>query len=225
MAVSLIVLVGVLALGLPAAWVGAVHAESAPAATATPQPQMMRRVDPLTCPTLPAQPAQADQGAQVFCQVCMTCHGDVGQGLAAFRPTLDPVDQNCWQSKCHAANHPPDGFTFPTDVPAIIGPGKIEQFKTALGLHDFIQAVMPYQAPGSLTDAEYWQLTAFLLRANGYDPGAGTLNAQTAAQIDLQPVSPPPPAEGPAVWPYFAIGGALLAAALALALARLRAKR
>lgn len=138
-------------------------------------------------------PTQADQGAQEYYQRCMVCHGDRGQGLTdEWRGALDPADQNCWQSGCHSPHHPPGGFEFPKYVPPVIGAGTLTQFKTAQGVFDFIQKAMPYQAPGSLSDEIYWQLTAYLLRANRYIDGKMILDASTAAGTNLSLVAPAP---------------------------------
>jgi mono/diheme cytochrome c family protein len=184
--------------------------------TATPphgmpiEPDMPLIQDRLAPPPTVYPPTQADQGAQVFYLVCMACHGDRGQGLTdEWRGALDLEDQNCWQSKCHASNHPPDGFVFPHLVPPVIGEGIINKYQTALGLHNFIQASMPWQAPGSLSAEKYWQLTAFLVRANGIDPGETPLDEQNAGQLHFQTLSTatPVPTPTPAPLVRFTKGG------------------
>jgi cytochrome c len=118
----------------------------------------------------------------------MACHGDKGQGLSnEWRGALDPADQNCWQSRCHASNFPPGGFVFPKIVPAVASPGMLARFDTALELYHFLKQSMPFQAPGSLSEEEYWQLTAFLLSLNGIDPGAPILGPEQAAFLKLHP--------------------------------------
>ncbi len=171
---------------------GMAEAAVEPQATPTPQPtidetgSMFPLSERLAPPPTVYPPAPADQGAQVYYLVCMVCHGDRGQGLTEdYLNLLDPVDRNCWQSHCHASNHPLEGFVLPKFVPAIIGPGRLAPFPTALNLHDFLQARMPWQAPGSLSEDEYWQLTAYLLRANGYDPGQVPLDQERSAAISL----------------------------------------
>ncbi len=42
---------------------------------------------------------------------------------------------------------------------------------------------MPFQAPGSLTSVEYYQLVAFLLRQNGLWDGHTEIDASNASQI------------------------------------------
>jgi len=226
--VSFLFWVALMAFGLV---FGALNLVPAQAQTPTlPPPAMPTVQDRLAAPPTVYPPTQADQGAQVYWFVCMVCHGDRGQGLTdEWRMVGGAQDQNCWQSKCHAPNHPPDGFVFQKYVPPVIAPGLLTRFTTALDLHDFIQTNMPWQAPGSLSAEEYWQLTAFLLRANGYDPGQQVLDPQRAAQIPLRPYPPSPPTllqrlgkTGPLAW-----GAALfilVGIALALLLTRLLRK-
>ena len=73
--------------------------------------------------------------------------------------TWAPVDQNCWQSKCHAANHPPEGFVLPV-APGLVGPALTYRFANALALHDFIRDYMPWYGPKTLTDKDSWAVTA-----------------------------------------------------------------
>jgi cytochrome c len=156
---------------------------------------MMAAPDPLARPTLPAHPVQADLGSQVYYMVCMACHGEQGQGLTPeWVESWDLGEQTCWSSKCHAANHPPEGFVLPKYIPPVVGSVVTARFATVLDLHDYVKKNMPWQAPGSLTDEEYWQLTAYLARWNGVDPGAQALDPQLAASLRFQPLPSQPEA-------------------------------
>ncbi len=136
----------------------------------------------LAPPPMPEHPTQADRGAYVYYLVCMVCHGDRGQGLTEeWRSVGSPADRNCWQSKCHAANHPPEGFMLPHAVPPVMGNGILDGFGSAEALYLFIRTRMPWQAPGSLREEQYWELTAFLARANGLIPADATLTPANAA--------------------------------------------
>lgn len=158
-----------------------------------PPPVMPPLPKELNPPPTVYPPTQISLGSQVYYQVCMACHGDHGQGLTdQWRAALDLPDQNCWQSGCHNPHHPPGGFVFPRYVPAVISLGVVARFANASELHDFIQTEMPWQAPGSLTDEEYWQLTAFLVSANGIDPGLQPLTVENAAAVRLRPVAMTP---------------------------------
>jgi mono/diheme cytochrome c family protein len=108
-----------------------------------------------------------DDGAKLYEFWCSTCHGDRGQGLTAeWRAQWPEGKQNCWQAKCHAASHPPDGFSFPKQVPALIGPDTLAKFPTAQDLYVYARSAMPYWSPNLLTDDEYQAITIFLVKAN-----------------------------------------------------------
>jgi mono/diheme cytochrome c family protein len=150
-------------------------------------PQITPTVDRLAEPTLPANPSQADLGSVAFWLTCMVCHGDRGQGLTEeWRAVAGEEEMNCWQSRCHASNHPPEGFVLPPYAPRIIGTGSLSRFNTAADLHTFILERMPWQAPGMLDEETYWQLTAFLLRANDFNLGSELLSPGNAAQVHLR---------------------------------------
>ncbi|HSH02193.1 MAG TPA: c-type cytochrome [Anaerolineae bacterium] len=137
---------------------------------------------------MPEDATQADIGAEIYRLVCSTCHGDKGQGLTdEWRQTLDPANQNCWQSKCHASNYPVDGFALPHYVPPVVGPAFTTKFKTAADVNLFIRTAMPYQVPGTLLPSEYWQLTAYLLTINGYQLEKTILDESTGQQLLLHP--------------------------------------
>jgi hypothetical protein len=133
---------------------------------------------------LPADATQLEYGTEVYRLVCKACHGDKGQGLTDdWRAQWAPEDQNCWQSKCHALNHPPDGFYMP-QVPAVVGQ-PILAFGNALNLYNYNHNYMPWHDRGSMTEKESWSVTAYILKINGIDPGP-ELNAETAAKISLR---------------------------------------
>ncbi|HSJ55156.1 MAG TPA: hypothetical protein VLC52_15545 [Anaerolineae bacterium] len=184
-----------------------------PAALAqSPEPPPEPTEDRLAMPTLPAEPTQVELGAHMYRLVCMACHGDRGQGLTdEWRAAWSTDEQYCWQRKCHAANYPPGGFELVRFVPAIVGEDRLVRFQTAAGLHEYIRTRMPWQAPGSLEEDEYWQITAFVLLANGVIDGTETIGPENAAEVpidvvsgepavDLPPMAPPemPPPHGSA---------------------------
>lgn len=135
------------------------HRSANPQLAPTPTPPY----NPTATPT-----TQGGHGANLFYVYCMPCHGDVGQGLTdefRFRE-YPPEDTNCWKSGCHGDRPYEDGFTLPKTVPAIIGAGTLQKFKTAQELYGFIRASMPFNAPGSLEREQYLFVTAFLLEQN-----------------------------------------------------------
>lgn len=134
---------------------------------------------------LSAGATQLQRGQEVYNLVCSACHAYDGTGLTdQWRSTWDPRDQNCWQSKCHATNHPEDGFFMPASPP-LVGPFMPARFKTASTLHDFIITTMPWQNPKSLTREDGWALTAYVMKLNGMAP-PDNLNDGNAAGVSIQ---------------------------------------
>jgi mono/diheme cytochrome c family protein len=141
--------------------------------------------DRLGPPPMSDPPTQVELGHYAYYISCMVCHGDQGQGLEEWRTVLPEEDRDCWQSRCHAANHPPEGFQLPNYAPPLVGPGTLAGFSTAADLHGYMAARMPWQAPGFLPDEEYWQITSFLIKAHGAEPGDELLTPERAAAIPL----------------------------------------
>jgi len=180
-------------------------------------------MDRLAEPTLPAAPSQADYGAQVYWLYCLPCHGDRAQGLTdEFRQTYPPEDQNCWTSHCHGKPTYENGFTIPTVVPALVGSGALAKFHTAANLYGFIHAAMPFQKPNSLTDEEYYKITAFLLRQNGLIDGQTEISPSNAAQIIVSRATPTPAPQpsqardGGGIWGWLILIGAVVASLVIL---------
>jgi hypothetical protein len=142
----------------------------------------------LAAPEMSDPPTQVELGRQSYHLSCMVCHGDRGQGLTPeWRSILDPADRNCWQSKCHAPNHPPEGFEIPRTSPAIMGTGSLASFQTAADLFAYLRESMPWPFPGIFEDDVYWNLTAHLVDANGIDYGGQTIGPENASHIVLKP--------------------------------------
>lgn len=152
-------------------------------------------IDRLAKPTTPANPSQADLGAQDYWLYCSPCHGDQAQGLTdEFRLQYPPEDQYCWKSGCHGRRPYPNGWTIPTPVPALVGPGALTNFSDAGQLFAFMRAAMPFQKPGSLDDAIYWRITAFVMRQNGYRQDSAPLDAANASAATIPGAAAPPAA-------------------------------
>jgi quinol-cytochrome oxidoreductase complex cytochrome b subunit/mono/diheme cytochrome c family protein len=145
---------------------------------------------------------QLKEGSEIYWGICMACHGDVGQGLTdEWRDAFGVEDRNCWQSGCHGADHPPQGFLIPKDkvIPGVAGSGKLARFKNAQELHDFILANMPWWDPGQLTDEESWQVTAYILKLHKVMPSRFDLTDTNASAIRTQYAVPQPSDDRPAV--------------------------
>jgi quinol-cytochrome oxidoreductase complex cytochrome b subunit len=137
-------------------------------------------------PDLPLNPGMADEGAIPYWAICLSCHGDKGQGLTdEWREAGFGEDKNCWTSKCHALNHPTPGFNFPRQVPPVIGINTLKRFTTALELKEYIKKMMPWWDPGSLSEKDSWNLTAYLLRENGVLPKSAQINIKDASMVPV----------------------------------------
>jgi hypothetical protein len=138
-------------------------------------------------PPMSDPPTQIELGHSEYWMSCMVCHGDRGQGLTEeWRSVLDPADMNCWQSKCHAPNHPPYGFQIPRTSPLIIGSGALLGYETAEDLFEYLSTTMPWPFPGLFQDEQYWALTAFLLDANGVDLGKPLVDLEKKETCDCE---------------------------------------
>lgn len=171
---------------------GGFASHAAQAVVPTNTPSALERLAP---PTMPANPSQADLGAKDYWLYCLPCHGDFGQGLTdEFRETYPPAEVDCWQSGCHGKRPYENGFTLPTAIPAVIADDAISNFTDAAQLHSYIRVAMPYWDPNSLTDEEYWRITAFLMRENGLWDGVGELKDSNAGEVSIPrgaPTMPP----------------------------------
>lgn len=146
--------------------------------------------DRLKKPDLPIHPNQAEQGAYSYWLICLPCHGDRGQGLTdEWRAVFGPEDQNCWQSKCHAPNHPPQGFEIPRTIPPVLGPSALTRLSTAQDLYRVIADTMPLWDPDHISDEDAWNLTAYLMRERKVLPARITLNAGNASVFRLHGVT------------------------------------
>jgi cytochrome c len=102
------------------------------------------------------------EGSSVFERECAGCHGKRGQGAAS--------------------------------VPAIMGSGALAEqsddrppFASAADVFAYVQREMPLpkNRAGTLSDAEYWSVTAFMLQAHGVALPPGGLSADNAKSVSL----------------------------------------
>ena len=148
---------------------------------------------------------QLQAGWEIYRIWCSACHAYSGEGLTpAWISTWAPDDQNCWQSKCHAVNHPDDGFFLPHSIPAVVGKGVLDHFGDGPTLYGYVSVLMPYQEPGVLSQEQYYAVLAQMLSMNGIEYGTEPLGPETIGAVVLgsAPASALPAAptvEAPAV--------------------------
>jgi mono/diheme cytochrome c family protein len=161
---------------------------------AQPKTQLVLIPTPFSNPTA-TPPSQGGHGHDLFYIYCMSCHGDVGQGLTdEFRlREYPPEDTNCWKSGCHGERPYENGFTLPKTVPALIGPNTLTKFATARNMFDFMHIAMPFNKPGSLSQEQYLQILAYLLEQNHLVPAGVQLDPDSLQQIVLRPEQAPTP--------------------------------
>jgi hypothetical protein len=202
--VAVVLLVGA---ALAAAFPGPGHAVYEPDSPASlvpgakPTPGAgMSIIDPrerLARPPMSDPPTQVELGHAEYWMSCMVCHGDRGQGLTVeWRSILDPADQNCWQSKCHAANHPPEGFQIPREAPLVMGTGALGGYRTATDLYEYLRVKMPWSFPGLFEDEKYWELTAYLANANNIELPHEPIGPDNGDEVLLVPGLVQAPHEG-----------------------------
>jgi S-disulfanyl-L-cysteine oxidoreductase SoxD len=112
---------------------------------------------------LPPGSGTVAQGKQIFADNCAVCHGDNGVGgikdrLAGGQGTLA------------------------SDAPVkTVG----SYWPYATTLYDYIHRAMPYQAPGSLSNDDYYSLAAYILSLNGILPDDGKLDQESLPKIKM----------------------------------------
>ncbi len=160
-------------------------------------------------------PAQADNGAQAHWSMCMSCHGDHGQGLTGeWRESYGAEYRDCWQSGCHGSDHAENTFEIPASgIPTLIGAGKLARFTNAHELQNYIHQSMPFFPAGSLTDEQSLELTAFLLRSNNTLPDGLTLDRVNSSALPIHQKLAVPGSEIPGA---LLLVGVLLLAAVGL---------
>jgi len=136
-----------------------IYAQEAPSPTPT--------YDPLAEPFLPENPSEYELGRNWYWHNCMTCHGDVGQGLTdEFRAIWPEDHQNCWDHGCHDGRVDDDGFPIPTTVPALVDGSKLAKFSSQQTFFDFLKSTHPPQDPGCLEDEQYQAIAKYVFSLN-----------------------------------------------------------
>jgi len=111
---------------------------------------------------LPSGSGTSAQGAAVYAQKCVACHGENGSGGHAARLIGGPAKASL-----------DGGKTIPNFWPY------------ATTVFDIIRRAMPYQSPGSLTSSEVYALTAYLLAGNKLIGESDVIDAQTLPKVKM----------------------------------------
>ena len=111
---------------------------------------------------LPAGSGKAADGAKIFAQKCVACHGENVQGGVAARLIGGPPKATL-----------DGGKTIPNYWPY------------ATTVFDFIRRSMPFTQPRSLTDQEVYALTAYVLAGNKLIGEGDEMNATTLPKVPM----------------------------------------
>lgn len=120
---------------------------------------------------LPAGRGSVEEGKALYAQQCAMCHAPDGHGMPPAFPRLLGRDPKA------------EGFAFASDfkLPHTIG----NYWPYATTLFDYIRRAMPLTAPGSLTDAQVYALTAYLLAEDAVIPKGTTLDATSLRAVKM----------------------------------------
>jgi mono/diheme cytochrome c family protein len=102
----------------------------------------------------PFTQGQVDTGRVAYNAECGACHGPNLQGGSHRTPLTGSAFLAGWGSRSSA-----------------------EYFR-------FVQKRMPYRDPGTLSPETYAAIVAYILAANGAQPGSETLTAETSVRLD-----------------------------------------
>ena len=104
--------------------------------------------------------AQAGRGEALYQQFCSACHGARLQGNPAA-----PLTGEAFRARWEDGKHSLDDLFY------------------------IIRSLMPNNAPGSLSKAQYADVVAYILKVNGYPEGGSELTPNVAAMkaVTLQP--------------------------------------
>jgi cytochrome c len=111
---------------------------------------------------LPPGQGTAAQGAPIYQQKCALCHGANGEGGIGGQLIGGPPRATLDGGKTISNFYP-----------------------YATTIFDFIRRAMPFTRPRSLTDAEVYSLTAFLLARNRIIGEADVMNSQTLPKVKM----------------------------------------
>lgn len=120
---------------------------------------------------------QVARGAEVYDRNCAVCHGDSGLGFGEAKLAFPADHRAC--TRCHKPSNPAvmsleqvhsmglDHNLFSLgDPPPLRGSGALAALPSAAALYHYTRAAMPRYRPGTMTDREFLDVTAFLLYVN-----------------------------------------------------------
>lgn len=112
---------------------------------------------------LPDGSGTPDEGADVYAEVCASCHGETGrEGGIGGALVSEPGP-------------------YEVGMPRTIG----SYWPYATTIYDYVNRTMPFDNPGSLTPDEVYALVAYLLHENQVINEDEEMNAETLPQVEM----------------------------------------
>jgi cytochrome c len=111
-------------------------------------------------------------GLSMVAAAWLGCGGDAENNAAQIAAGQALYTQRC--AYCHEV----DGAIGPRITPRIL-----RYYKTARSLYNYVQLAMPYDAPATLTEQEYWDIVAYMLSTESLLPSDVRLSAETADEV------------------------------------------
>lgn len=113
---------------------------------------------------LPPGKGTAADGAKIFAEKCVACHGEQAKGGSQFGSMVGGIG------------------SFTTDK-RMLTPGSMYPYAPIL--FDYTRRAMPMSAPQSLTNDEVYALTAYIYQLNGLLPADGSLDAASLSKLAM----------------------------------------
>ncbi len=118
---------------------------------------------------LPAGSGTPEQGATVYRMNCATCHGNDGEGHPPLYPQL--------------IGGPRGSFNFANDPTMTRTIGNYWPYATTI--FDYVRRAMPFGAPRSLTNDQYYAVTAYLLQREGIIDSGTVIDAKSLPAVRM----------------------------------------
>jgi S-disulfanyl-L-cysteine oxidoreductase SoxD len=118
---------------------------------------------------LPAGSGTPEQGKPVYLMNCATCHGNDGEGHPPLYPQL--------------IGGPRGSFNFADDPKMTRTIGNYWPYATTI--FDYVRRAMPFSAPRSLTDDQYYAVTAYLLEREGIIAPGTVIDAKSLPAVRM----------------------------------------
>ncbi len=113
---------------------------------------------------LPSGEGSVAEGAEVFDQSCVACHGEKAAGGSMFGSMVG-------------------GIGSMTESPRVLTPGSMYPYAPIL--FDYTKRAMPLDSPQSLSDDEVYAVTAYIYHLNGLVDEDFVANSETLPAIEM----------------------------------------